>query len=533
MKKRFLCICLVALLSLTCVMTAFADEASSFSSDWGELSWMKDTSPVTFTCYIDYDWYSVDTWGNDEISQEITARTGVSMDVIKASDNTQLGVLLASGDLTDIIFTDTNVQRFEDPDICAPWDELIPKYCPEFMDLIDPIERINNTVQDGHFYTLKTHYSNEEAWADPRNVPSPGSPSLGIRSDIMEAIGNPELKSIEDLVEIFETVKARSEELGIDVVYNPHPSWPNALEEFFGITRTPYQDGEQVRNWRSNPAWEEYLLFMNEMYTKGILYKEYLSSRPEDYLQRNNSGKTFAATYNAGVSGDANGVFYEQGIEGHFEQVTELLTVGGENRFRAYDTSVGWSSCFLSADSDKLERLINYMEFLKSPEGDTLTQWGIEGKHYTLNGDGLLERTDYFQSKTSQELGIGPWYFQASGLCEGVSVSSSALPADNVDPVRTGFSQQTVDFLKWRKPLIERKPVLNFARADGDSDEYMIEVKLADEWNKRTASIISADSGEEAKVLYDELMDYMKSAGIDQLEAAMTANYQEALKRYE
>ena len=29
---------------------------------WENLSWEKDTSPVTFSAYIDYDWYAVDTW---------------------------------------------------------------------------------------------------------------------------------------------------------------------------------------------------------------------------------------------------------------------------------------------------------------------------------------------------------------------------------------------------------------------------------------------------------------------------------------
>lgn len=507
-----------------------AAAAPSGVASWDTASWKDDTSPITFTCYIDYDWYAVDTWGNDEVSQEITARTGVSLDVTKGSDLNQLGVLLASGDLSDIIFTANNVQRFEDPEVCAPWDELIPQYVPEMMELLDPIEIVNNTKADGHFYTLKTHYNNEEAWNDPRNLPSPGDPGLYFRGDILEAIGNPEIKSIEQLKEVFATVKDRSSELGIDVIYNPHPSWQNALEEFFGITRTPYVEGEQVHSWRSNPNWKEFLLFMNELYRDGYLYKEYLSSRPEDFFQRNRSGKTFAVTYNSGVASETNKIFDEQGIDGYFVPNTEALTVNGETRFQPVDGSVGWSSCFLAADSDKLERLIKYMEFLKSPEGDQLTQWGIEGKHYTLNEDNLLVRTDYYNSKTGAETGVGPWYFQASGLCEGVAVYSGIA---NPDPVMAGYAKTSVDLLSWRKQYYKRDPVLYFARPDTDTDEFMIEVKLADEWSKRNADIILADSAEAAATLYDEMMAYMESAGLGQLEEAITARYFDALKRYE
>ena len=62
-----------------------AGEAAA-PATWENLSWEKDTSPVTFSAYIDFDWYAVDTWGEDEVSKEITRLTGVSLDVTKGSD---------------------------------------------------------------------------------------------------------------------------------------------------------------------------------------------------------------------------------------------------------------------------------------------------------------------------------------------------------------------------------------------------------------------------------------------------------------
>ena len=85
---------------------------------WENLSWEKDTSPVTFSAYIDYDWYAVDTWGEDEVSKEITRLTGVSLEVTKGSDRAVLSTHLAAQELSDIVFTDNLPQRFEDPDVC-------------------------------------------------------------------------------------------------------------------------------------------------------------------------------------------------------------------------------------------------------------------------------------------------------------------------------------------------------------------------------------------------------------------------------
>ena len=80
---------------------AAADEGAP--ATWENLSWEKNTSPVTLSLYIDFDWYTVDTWGEDQVSQEITRLTGVSLDVIKSSDLNQLSVMLAAQELNDII----------------------------------------------------------------------------------------------------------------------------------------------------------------------------------------------------------------------------------------------------------------------------------------------------------------------------------------------------------------------------------------------------------------------------------------------
>ena len=36
---------------------------------WENLSWEKDTSPLTLSCYIDWDWWGWDQWGSDATTQ--------------------------------------------------------------------------------------------------------------------------------------------------------------------------------------------------------------------------------------------------------------------------------------------------------------------------------------------------------------------------------------------------------------------------------------------------------------------------------
>ena len=118
---------------------------------------------MTFSCYIDYDWWGSDTFGEDATSKKITELTGVSLEITKGSDLQILSVQLAAQELNDLVFTSNLTQRFQDPDVCYRWDELAAEHCPEFMDLVDPLEKVNNPAADGHISTVITQYNDERA----------------------------------------------------------------------------------------------------------------------------------------------------------------------------------------------------------------------------------------------------------------------------------------------------------------------------------------------------------------------------------
>jgi putative aldouronate transport system substrate-binding protein len=507
----FMSLSVLALLALTGCMEKNETEGGDSSS-----------KAITFTAYLDFDWYPVDTWGNDDVSKEITKRTGVSLEVTKSSDPRQLQVLLAADELPELIFTDKQVESFYNPDLVWPWDELIEKYAPDFMDLVDPTEIVNNTADDGHIYTFKTHYNNDEAWADPRNLPSPGSPGFYVREDIMNELGNPPLESFEDVLAIFRMVKEKYPDM---VTYLPHPTWTNPFMDFMGLSSgTPYVDEQgQVHVGFMHPDFLEYFKFMNLLFREGYLSSEAYAYKPEQFFQIVRSGKVFAASYNSGLADETNKIFDESGIKGKFVPVTKALTYQGKDRFKVVDASVGWASFFISKKVKDPARAIQFAKFLKSPEGDQLTQWGIEGVHYTLTEDGLLQRPPDFFNKKQTETGIGPWYFQASGLGEGVAVYSNVLN----NPYHS-----IVDLLKFRKPYVVRDPALSFTKPQAGTDEYNISVKLSDLYTNSQVGIITASSEETAVQRYHQMISDAQKIGVERLEKYMTERYHQAKARY-
>ena len=173
--------------------TAAAEETTAAEGEkapatWENLSWEKDTSPVTFSLYLNYDWYAVDTW-KGEVPDEITRLTGVSCEATKGSDPAVLMTHLAAQELNDIIFTDNNVVQFHDEEVLYAWNKLIPEYCPEFWDLVDPLEKINNLAADGNTYTFKTHYKDEADYNDPNAIGNFTNASIAYREDITKKQG--------------------------------------------------------------------------------------------------------------------------------------------------------------------------------------------------------------------------------------------------------------------------------------------------------------------------------------------------------
>jgi len=520
-----------------------AAEGEAAPATWENLSWEKDTSPVTFSLYLNYDWYSVDTW-KGEVPDEITRLTGVSCEATKGSDPAVLMTHLAAQELSDIVFTDNNVEQFHDEEVLYAWNKLIPEYCPEFWDLVDPLEKINNLASDGNVYTFKTHYNDTKAYTDDNSIGNFGNYTLAYRHDIMEKLGLAVPTSVEELEKIFYTVNEKKAELGITMVYNPHPSWTYIIQQWMGCKGKDWDaENKKIDLGYRNEQQLKYYKLMNKWYRDGILVQDYLGVRPEDFFSRNESGQVFAAAYNAQYAYAINSNMRKAQSGGkkddltkpYFEQIIGHLTYEGKEQIFLSDYGTGWSSCFISTNCENPGRAICFMEFMKSPQGDQLTQFGIEGRHYELV-DGKVKRTELYNNMTADEktnCGIGPWYLQGSGWAEGVSWASGVVNALNEDEAYAAQKGNENRLINKKVQYQHKNPAMSFARVENEDEEQVMYAKITDQWAKETARMITATSEAEVDQIWAELQQYLTDVGLDAVEAKMTERYIAGLEVYQ
>lgn len=112
--------------------------------------------------FVNMTWFWTDKW-EGIIPEAITEKTGVSFDVTRAADGQQLGLMIASGDLSDMVLDGDNVSRLSSADVCFSYQDLIQKYCPDWV--VDPVY-VQNAVSksnDGKYYAFFNELNTNEA----------------------------------------------------------------------------------------------------------------------------------------------------------------------------------------------------------------------------------------------------------------------------------------------------------------------------------------------------------------------------------
>jgi len=463
---------------------------------------------VELSLFVDHSWYPTKDWSGP-IPEEITKRTGVKLNITVATDEKQLPLMIASGDLPDLVFTSNQIVRMSDPKLSLPWDDLIAQYAPDFV--VDE-ERIKlNTANDGKIYTVLGAYSTPEEWAQYPLATDMG-PGVMVRQDIMDKMGNPPLNTLEDFKNVLIRVKNEYKDQ-IPLVMNPAGWIRTYFSSQFGAANDGLveKDGQLIHFLRQAELLETYK-YMNSLYREGLITAENFAYKNEDQAkQLALSGKAFAYEWTTNGAETFNAQIKANGGDYSYTQIVNQLN----DQAAIYKNSAGWSGTFITKNNKNPEKSIKLMQFLFSEEGDRLAKWGIEGEHWNWNEQGFPEMTyDKLNPEVQNKLGIYWWAnLVGKAVNEGLFyyTPGTQTAAAEVDQAK----------IKVYNPYISK------VKPDPDSREQVILTNIGDMLENQEAKVYLAKTEEEAVQAYNEMLKKAEDMGLADYEKWANEKYNE------
>ena len=476
---------------------------------------------VTLTIFIDHPWYPVESF-TGHIPEEITKRTGVILEPTIALDAQQLGVMIGSGEVPDLIYSSTLVDQLSDPDVSYSYEDLITEYGLDWEIPSKQLGIARGYSTDGTAHTVLNHYSELKDWEDAQSVPMVGS--LLYRKDMWEEIGSPAINTLDDLFDVFTQIKAEYPDLG--AVLKLNKDWNMSIfNSYMGMGTVSHgssynfleqNDGDYLFYTR-DARYKEITAWMNKCWQAGFL------SPDESYFVVGSEvppvGDFFASS-SCTQNGIPGSLADHQKLDPSYV-IAELVPLEGSD-FTTAD--IGWSGTFITKSNSNPEVSIKFMQWMFTPEAQILTQMGREGIDYTLNSSGLPEFSDEWKDSLADgthNQTFNPWFYL--GGSEIVEADSRVAPTDPALVAETyAYIRDHYDNLPW----------VAAARPIGSSDEKVILDKVIETTKTYEARIIMAASDAEFESIFNEYQENLKTIGVEKLESYMNERIKEVLPDY-
>lgn len=461
---------------------------------------------VQLTLFINHSWYPVREW-KGTIAEEITRRTGVKLDVTVATDDQQLPLMIASGDLPDLVFT-LREPRLENSEMSYAWNELIEQYAPDFE--LDQARIAVNTAQDGNVYTVLNAFATPEEWeSNPYALGSDGNPGIAVRQDILDELGIDQITTLDEFTSALELVKNQYPDM---VPMTMDIEWiPQYFKMQFGIpphSSWHEQDGE-LRHVITHPNMLDFYKFMNSLYRNGyVLAENFTYSNDQIDDEYATTGRAFAHSHTVSIAEADMAKAANQGNDYTFTMLPSILTDQAYN----LSTGTGFSGVYITKNNRNPAKSIEFLKFLASKEGKELVMFGIEGEHWEWHEDGYpifhydVNDADYVNSE-----GLKWWYLYSDAIVEGLR---GYVPGT-----------QTTKALQEIKEITEYKPSIGMVKIEDGTNERVIFDKIDEMVINEQIKIYLAESEEAAEQAYANMLKIAEDIGLRDLESWATEEY--------
>lgn len=498
---------------------------SSKSKSTGNETTADKDKPITFDFFYDASWVPTDSWSGI-IPQEITKETGVSLKVMKASDSNQLNLLIASGDLPDLIYTGAGTggsgDKLSNNQYCYSYNELISKYAPTFKPKQAYINIAKSFSSDSNYYTILNYCSFDNDWKNAA-IGCPGQACIYYREDMWKALGSPKMETLDDFAKVLGMVKQKYPKLipyAVDA-----PAWYfQSIKSWMGIS--PLTDDGSYTYDTTSSNYLKFLKYANNFARNGYISADnYAINSESDSQQYAFGNKCFSFCWYTGVNNNEtlNTNTKKTDPNAHWIALSPLKDSSGKLN-QAVRTPMGWMGTFVTKNCKDPSRAVRFIEFMFSQKGRALSMWGREGVDYTLDSKGVPQFSQDWKNtaKDSTEMAkkYNPWFY---------------LGINEVDESYSYYSGgpqgELSAFDKYKQNTIN-KPAIAVATPPSTSDMGVIKTKLDNLEKSTEAKVIFSKNDSEFTENYNNYMKAMQQTGVNKYNQYMTSKIKEVNSKY-
>lgn len=385
LKKLCAVLLTLALLMSSCM--AFAES--------GDTAVVKDFGGITLKVWKPLWWTSVVTSDSvNEVWKTLEQKFNVHFEFIQpsvGSEQEQFNLLMAGGELPDIIMTD-----WSGTDL---YTGGLDKYVEEgvIIDLKEHAEWMPNYLHCIETYVSaeeQKEFSTDSGYMTQFYAISPyeeySCNGLLLREDWLKELGLEQPTTLDQLENILTQFKEKKgaeaplmfPETGVDLL-------SGFLVSAYGIGPAFYHDGDVVKYGPAEAAFKDYLLKMADWYKKGLIDQDFVSRDQEGYRRMLTTSKTGAVidspdnvyTYMKDIAIMAGGTYpvLKEGERVHY-------------RYKMYQCRPPYCAA-VSADCKNVEAAMTVLDYGYTEDGWMLCNYGIEGLTYNMV-DGVAVFTD-------------------------------------------------------------------------------------------------------------------------------------------
>ncbi|MCC3374543.1 extracellular solute-binding protein [Cohnella sp. REN36] len=315
---------------------------------------------------------------------------------LKIMEDSKYGVMFASNEIPDVVGSiggpgSKSMSGSVESGIFMPLDDLLKTNAPNLMKLI-PKAAWDTVTYDGKIYGI------------PEFLMNPSRRATYIRTDLLEKTGLKPPTTIEEFLDVLRAFK----KIGVDTPYQMRENFKYADLVLGAFDVLPYKDQFELVDGKVQPKFfdsENMMKALNvykTMYDEGLIAKEFATITSTDFTKSLDAGKAGMWSQNA------------SGLVGYRTNVTRAIPEAkidiipspkgpeGKGGYFLYSPVVRTFYINKNVDPERAAGIVQFFDWMVSPEAENFFTFGIEGDTYTKGADGKIDYK-FPQTKEEQE----------------------------------------------------------------------------------------------------------------------------------